>query len=597
MQHVKVIGWASLLFLLLFSSCRKDQINNNTNTTVPEPIVKVVSSLEGQVFDENMNQMAGVSIKMGDDIISTDENGFFRFINKQMNKNGTLITATNAGYFLGAKMVNPSLNTTSFVRFQLIEKQQIGSFASADGGTVSTADEASISFGSNSIMYENGTAYTGDVRVFGKWLNPDSDSVLDEMPGDLRAIDTEDELVQLGTYGMVAVELETPSGQKLQIAEGQKATIQMPIAASQLNTAPNSIPLWSFDEETGYWVEESTATIQNGFYVGDVEHFSYWNCDAPFPIVLVNGLVKYDNDLPVVAAKVHISTVNNPSDVRYGFTNSNGIYGGKMPQDELLNVTVDDNCGNTMYSGQIGPFSSNATAADIVISDDDLLIISGILEKCDASPVTNGYVMVKGEGATISKYVEADGSFEIAVNLCEDGILTVQGYDLDDLKTSPAETVDGTVAGGAVDLGVISLCDQLDEFILVEIPTEGYSSLLLDYNAELNGDILQINTGNGQDTTSFFLSIEGPFSGAGSYPTSSLDINDWGFTSVGFEWGVYVTCGSSGTNTADCSDTNMTLYEGPGGYAQGTISGTMTVWESPILTEVDVDVSFRVLID
>ena len=46
-----------------------------------------------------------------------------------------------------------------------------------------------------------------------------------------------------------------------------------------------SIPLWSFDTETGLWIEEGTVIIgsRSGKDRGraDLEHFSWWNIDQP----------------------------------------------------------------------------------------------------------------------------------------------------------------------------------------------------------------------------------------------------------------------------------------------------------------------------
>ena len=59
--------------------------------------------------------------------------------------------------------------------------------------------------------------------------NPNSNETAFSMPGDLRAIDQNVDLVQLVTYGMMAVELRNPSGVKLQLAPGSTATLKSPI--------------------------------------------------------------------------------------------------------------------------------------------------------------------------------------------------------------------------------------------------------------------------------------------------------------------------------------------------------------------------------
>ena len=84
---------------------------------------------------------------------------------------------------------------------------------------------------------------------------------------------------------MMAVELQGASGESLNIAEGSTATLTFPIPQEILGNAPAEIPLWSFNENLGLWVEESVASLQGSNYVGEVSHFSFWNCDAPFELV------------------------------------------------------------------------------------------------------------------------------------------------------------------------------------------------------------------------------------------------------------------------------------------------------------------------
>ena len=85
----------------------------------------------------------------------------------------------------------------------------------------------------------------------------------------------------LETFGMLTVELTGSNNEKLQITSDSE--LKFPIANEQLSTAPNTIPLWYFDEENGYWIEDGEATKVGNQYVGTVSHFTPWNVDIPLP--------------------------------------------------------------------------------------------------------------------------------------------------------------------------------------------------------------------------------------------------------------------------------------------------------------------------
>jgi len=148
-----------------------------------------------------------------------------------------------------------------------------------DGGTIETNDGAKVTFGSNTIIDSNGNLYNGSVSVYAHWYDPTSEDLSLTMPGDLRATDALGNEVQLATFGMLAVELETPDGQPLNISEGNTAELTFPLE-ELADGAPNEIPLWYLDEESGIWKEEGQATKVGNTYVGEVSHFSFWNCDG-----------------------------------------------------------------------------------------------------------------------------------------------------------------------------------------------------------------------------------------------------------------------------------------------------------------------------
>ena len=81
--------------------------------------------------------------------------------------------------------------------------------------------------------------------------------------------------VFVGVFVGVSVFVGVKVGQKLNLKEGHTAEIVVQIDDSQLATAPNTITLWHFDEEKGYWKEDGVATKVGNKYVGEVSHFSW----------------------------------------------------------------------------------------------------------------------------------------------------------------------------------------------------------------------------------------------------------------------------------------------------------------------------------
>ncbi|MBK7410804.1 MAG: hypothetical protein IPJ40_23765 [Saprospirales bacterium] len=292
-----------------------------------------------------------------------------------------------------------------------MKKVIAGEFESATGGLVELAgQEVAIDFPVDGVVDGSGQPYSGTVKVAIQYLDPTASDLDQRMPGNLLGFNDRDGERVLSTFGMVAVELTGAQDQKLQLADNKPATLTVTVPASLQSNAPASIPLWHFDESVGIWVEEGEAMLENGKYVGKVSHFSFWNCDAPFPVVHMSGSIFLNtNDNPLSGVQVRITIVSS-SFSGYGWTDENGVFGGDIPAGEALVLEILDLCGEVVYTENIGPFSADVVLADLILPSSAFtnmpVNISGTLVDCDGNPVPNGYVKVMLGGTASVFYVD-----------------------------------------------------------------------------------------------------------------------------------------------------------------------------------------------
>ncbi|MBK9719343.1 MAG: hypothetical protein IPO85_17875 [Saprospiraceae bacterium] len=101
-------------------------------------------------------------------------------------------------------------------------------------------------------------------------MDPSKESTFMEMPGNLTGRDLKGKEVILQTLGMMAVELEDPAGNRLNIAKDKTAELKIPIPASLDSKAKTTIPMWYYDATKGGWIEEGISTRVGQFYVANV---------------------------------------------------------------------------------------------------------------------------------------------------------------------------------------------------------------------------------------------------------------------------------------------------------------------------------------
>lgn len=580
----KKLAFLFLAVTLVFSACRKDTDTTTMMTTgggtdnPPTPTSEIViGNLIGNITDELNNPVEGAAVQLKSNTTFTDENGNFSFLNTQMEDDGALLTINKAGFFEAFDRVRATANQTSYTRIQLLDRSIIGSFPAGAAESVAF-DGASVAFQSNGFVDDTGADYTGTVNVAAKWIDPTSDVLDLQMPGDLRAIDAENEFAALQSYGMIAVDLIADNGSDLQLKEGLTAEISLPIPSEISNNAPATIPLWSFDEEQGLWVEDGTATKVGNLYVGNVSHFSFWNCDAPFPLIEMEGQIVDENGDPIDQAYVCIDFANDSGYGAGGWSNEDGIFGGKIPQDEPLILSVKNQCWDPIFTTEIGPFSDDVDLGQISVTNYSSFVVgvSGTLVNCDGDPVANGYAQVNTDSSSYYQFpiqLDENGNWSTEFLVCENDLnVAVSGYDLDGVDGPlTSEVFTFTAAAGTdIDAGVIEVCIELDEFL--NATADGVETFFIP-SISNDGDFHRI-TGNGggspntQDSLSSFT-LEYIGTGVGTYSGEDVQfLSVFNFDpTTGNEEGYFCE--------GQCDIiVEITLYEDLGGFVQGTYSGT-----------------------
>lgn len=464
---------------IFFYSCQKEITGNGPDQQPPNLTTKISSSVSGFVTDENELAIKDAVVSMGNGNTITDKYGFFELNNVQVIKEAAVVTVTVPGYFKGIKTYISATGKSAFFRIKLIPKIIAGSIDAATGGNVTLTNGLIVSLPANAIVNAaTNAAYTGPVNVAAHWINPVAKELNRIMPGDLRGLDTAGAFKLLTTYGMAAVELTGAGGELLQLAPGKKAILTIPLPPAIAATAPNVIPLWYFDELTGLWKEQGNAVKSGNSYVGEVSHFSYWNCDVPNNYVKFSCTITNAKGVPIQNALVKVSVVSDTATRSgYGYTDSSGYTGGAVPANTplLLEVFGEYNCLAGLLAKNFTTTTANVSLGSIVIPANYSATITGNVNDCNNAGVTNGFVLMRKDGINFYKPLGKTGTFNFTTTLCSNAApATFVGNDRAMMKASNALAV--TLIPGENAIGTLIACAiNTQQFINYSINGTNYS--------------------------------------------------------------------------------------------------------------------------
>ncbi len=583
----KIISLSFLCLLFLFSSCRKDEKTTGNGAGPNPPGIDVEASVYGVILNAGTDiPIENVNVELNGEQLSTDENGFFRLNDGFFDKDGALIKASKSGYYDAFNFLIPKPGEDHFVKMYLIIKRPKGTFNTSSSALVEIGDDGpTLAFKPNSLATEDGQMYEGDYTVNAHWFNPTSADFVATMPGDLRGENTNGESVQLESYGMIAVEIEGANGEDLNLLAGETAEWVLPLDPN-LTDIPSEIPIWSLNEDTGIWLEEGKANLVDGKYVSQLSHFSFWNCDAPYPLVEIEGRLLDQNGTAITNELIEIRIEGGGTSGR-GSSDDDGYFAGKVPKDQSLILSIVSSCDSlSNYDVPLGSLSEDTNLGDVVIvvHDDAYVSYSGIFLDCSGVPVSNGYIkLMAGNKLLDLVQVEANGSFANTIQFCEAQTISIQGVDESGLTESEVQEV-FMEPDGNYPLGDISACEDLDQYFI--FTQDGIPYATTNVELRMSGALLE-------------LTAEDVFFEADPSSKNRIQID----LSTNSLSSFYCFVGDEATAVwcvdnfgAPCEENlNMELSEVPtqqGEYLMGSITGQLQDDEQG--NTYDIDISFRV---
>lgn len=346
-----------VLLALVFTNCNSnDETSDNYVFNFGNTIT---SDFSGKIVDINNNPVSGVAIEMSGKTATTDASGNFTITNVSVKERFAYMTATKSGFVKGSRAVMPHEGMNN-VSIMLLPMNVVATVPTGETSTVMLPNSTKIIF-DGAFVTDNGSTYSGNVKVVLNHLDPRDPFVFDKMPGTLVGTRTDGSISGMETYGMINVELIGDNNEKLELASGHTANVTMPIAPNQLDTATETIPLWSFNEDKGLWEEEGYSRRVGNKYIGNVSHFCWWNNDCSYVVATLYVTVKNSDGSPVQGVKVTITrAAGSTGDVlmNFGTTNAQGKVSGGVPRNEVLTFKAYTQDG-VLINTQVLPASAD----------------------------------------------------------------------------------------------------------------------------------------------------------------------------------------------------------------------------------------------
>ncbi len=331
--HFHLPTLAAFALAVVMAACGGSDDQTGRPYTPAGPQATQPGSVTGRVLSASDGQpVAGTTVAVDGAPMTTGTDGSFAFADlTQIDRLSVAITA--AGYAPTVRIASVTGGIITTVPTQLVPVAATVSLNAAAGGTATVpGSPAQVTFPAGAVVTAAGAAPTQPVLVQITPINPAQDPNL--VTGDYRTTNS-GAAAWLESFGALSVVLTDAAGGSYNLATGQSATIRIP-AATRASTLPTTIPLYGFNESTGLWERDGTATLAgtapNQYYEGTVTHFTTWTADDMISTVQVTGCVQDAAGRRVARARVEIDGVTY-SGTSNALTDRSGNFSVPMRRD------------------------------------------------------------------------------------------------------------------------------------------------------------------------------------------------------------------------------------------------------------------------
>ena len=510
-----------IIFAITMFGC-SDSTDPNTTTGVGYVSGKIISNAKAD--------LEGVTVKIGDLSTITAANGEFLLANVPIGDE-VLVDISKPNYIMTHKVIKVRdqrrTHITATLFSALIVTVDSGQFCTITDGP------ASINIPANSFVDTQGVAFSGTVLVNAKYFDPTDPACIAAFPGEFSGVRLDGTETNFESYGFISARFfsDADPTQELKLAPNTTAEINVPIPASLLSASPSTIPMWYYDDTTGKWREEGVATRVNNYYVGSVNHFTFWNFDHPINVedeATLTGKVVYADSTAAYGAQVVAMGVNYAG-YTTAIASENGDFSIRVKANSQVSLTAKIGDVTSIPMMFITPASGATDSVDNLMIGDMRFTMTGLIKDSSGQALAVSSI-------TIKQYNPPAGAAPFALHF----MTTAEGhFTVTDAFGTPGSTIQLQVSWSPFNSSDVEYSNPIS--FTIPYPGDFYDFGTVNllpggivkgraqkstggYFANTNVYFMQVNSGGEEVYFSAIVDADGYFSITGPPSTSNTNM-------------------------------------------------------------------------
>lgn len=459
--------FAFLFFLGLMgglNSCREEiDVENPPDTLEVLPIELINTNISGQVKDLDGKIIHEAKVIITEQAVLTDQNGYFSFSNIKADRNGTIITVNKEGYLENKITVYPSLNHDLFSSITLTKDHSSATMLSWQGGEVELGEHGSLYIPPNTLVYaSDGSNFEGTAQIHYHLFEMDDPLLEHLMPGDLTAYTASNVKKGLVPASILSISLSDGKLNKLRLATGQTAELNLKASDHYLDEWPEELSLFRFNADNNQWIKTGSAlSLASDLYLAPIHDLGFICLGKDYDIVMLEGNIQYEENISTARHNIEVSsTLQKPAIVFH--TDNQGHFKGYVPANNSLKLEISNECGYPVYEEEVEELVEDTQFdKELTVNTDCVnLPVTGRLLDCEGEAVRNGYVRITNEENDLFLTTDTEGKYSGDFKICSEGLATISLTAYDREQQTGSIVHEGYPVHNAIQIADWKVCES-----------------------------------------------------------------------------------------------------------------------------------------
>jgi len=298
MKKIMFIRFVIMSLMITMMSCNDDSTTDfdaridvqTSENLIFERTARATNKI-GYITSQNGEPIQNVKIKNGDRVIGmSNDDGSFSIEESRLGE-GDVLTFENEEFVTVSKVIRKNMMLAISMK-KRVDVMQIDTRIT---NQIEVGNGGRIVIPANVLGYNN-ERYSGVVNIQATHIDVTNSFDLRSAPGSYIA-QGNNGLYPLTSFGMIEIVATIPEENiRLDIVEGEIIQVEFPIL-QEINT-PETVNLYNFNMDTGYWVQTGVLINTGATLLGELTTInSAWNADEPCAdaLVCVKLKVEYTN--------------------------------------------------------------------------------------------------------------------------------------------------------------------------------------------------------------------------------------------------------------------------------------------------------------